>query len=246
MAVRVAFMIYIRRAGRVPLATGLPLQALKGFVVLGVEHILSGHLSSCLFCWRRYYSFSEDFRGLNPGDYRFHSGHSVTLLGSAFNLAPRGAWFPPLSRRRLRRRFFTGAGEYCGRQSPSSVDYCGTVRAGPRFRVSYALKDQLAICWLTSARVAVFFQRGNRDRATGCAVRGGSGAGTDIPRGARGTDGRGSAVSGGGAHRMALDDRPVECALADAMAPTYRAGYHDIRSLGCRLAVGRWAGYLGW
>ena len=68
-------------------------QAAVGFVILGTEHILSGtdHLLF-LFClvipFRR-------LRGLIPVITAFTLAHSVTLIGSAYHLAPRGAWFPP-------------------------------------------------------------------------------------------------------------------------------------------------------
>jgi hypothetical protein len=63
------------------------------FVVLGIEHILSGtdHLLF-LFClvipFRRW-------RGLFAVITAFTLAHSVTLFASAFHLAPQGAWFPP-------------------------------------------------------------------------------------------------------------------------------------------------------
>jgi hypothetical protein len=67
--------------------------AAGSFVVLGIEHILSGidHLLF-LFCLiipiRR-------LRTLISVITAFTLAHSVTLIGSAFHLAPRGAWFPP-------------------------------------------------------------------------------------------------------------------------------------------------------
>jgi hypothetical protein len=67
--------------------------AASGFVVLGIEHILSGidHLLF-LFClvipYRR-------LRGLISVITAFTVAHSVTLFASAFHLAPKGAWFPP-------------------------------------------------------------------------------------------------------------------------------------------------------
>ena len=68
-------------------------QAAGSFVVLGIEHILSGidHLLF-LFCLiipiRR-------LRTLIAVITAFTLAHSVTLIGSAYQLAPRGAWFPP-------------------------------------------------------------------------------------------------------------------------------------------------------
>lgn len=68
-------------------------QAARGFVVLGIEHILSGvdHLLF-LFCLilplRR-------VRSLVSVVTAFTLGHSITLIGSAYGLAPVGRWFPP-------------------------------------------------------------------------------------------------------------------------------------------------------
>ena len=65
----------------------------SGFVRLGIEHILSGsdHLLFllCLVVPLR------GWRALLAVVTVFTLAHSLTLLGSAFGLAPRGAWFPP-------------------------------------------------------------------------------------------------------------------------------------------------------
>jgi hypothetical protein len=69
-------------------------QAALGFVRLGFFHILDGtdHLLF-LFClvipFRR-------FRALVPIVTAFTVAHSVTLIGSAYDLAPTALWFPPL------------------------------------------------------------------------------------------------------------------------------------------------------
>jgi hypothetical protein len=69
-------------------------QAALQFVKLGFFHILDGtdHLLF-LFClvipFRR-------FRALVPIVTAFTVAHSITLIASAYNLAPDGLWFPPL------------------------------------------------------------------------------------------------------------------------------------------------------
>jgi len=69
-------------------------QAAGRFVDLGFRHILDGtdHLLF-LFClvipFRR-------FRGLIPVVTAFTVAHSITLIASAYNLAPDSSWFPPL------------------------------------------------------------------------------------------------------------------------------------------------------
>ena len=69
-------------------------QAAMRFVHLGFDHILDGtdHLLF-LFClvipFRR-------FRSLIPVVTAFTVAHSITLIASAYNLAPDALWFPPL------------------------------------------------------------------------------------------------------------------------------------------------------
>jgi hypothetical protein len=68
-------------------------RAAAGFVGLGITHILTGYdhllFLLCLVIplrgWRQILSVITVFT----------VAHSFTLLGSAFNLAPSGAWFPP-------------------------------------------------------------------------------------------------------------------------------------------------------
>jgi hypothetical protein len=68
-------------------------EASAGFVVLGIKHILSGadHL---LFLLCLIIPFRR-ITGLIPVITAFTVGHSVTLIGTAYNLAPVGAWFRP-------------------------------------------------------------------------------------------------------------------------------------------------------
>lgn len=69
------------------------LDAAAGFIVLGIAHILTGidHLLFllCLVIplrgWRQIVAIVTTFT----------LAHSLTLLGSAFHIAPTGAWFPP-------------------------------------------------------------------------------------------------------------------------------------------------------
>jgi hypothetical protein len=85
-------MVITSRSGAVALNPTW-IQAAQGFLGFGIAHILSGtdHLLF-LLC------LVIPLRGLRQiliiitG---FTVAHSVTLLGSAFNLAPEGAWFPP-------------------------------------------------------------------------------------------------------------------------------------------------------
>lgn len=67
--------------------------AAGGFIVLGVEHILSG-IDHLLFLFCLVIPFRR-LRGLISVITAFTLAHSVTLFASAFHLAPTGAWFPP-------------------------------------------------------------------------------------------------------------------------------------------------------
>jgi hypothetical protein len=67
--------------------------AASGFVLLGIEHILSG-IDHLLFLFCLIIPF-RGLKGLIPVITAFTVAHSVTLTGSAFHLAPTGAWFPP-------------------------------------------------------------------------------------------------------------------------------------------------------
>ena len=68
-------------------------RAAAGFVALGVAHILSG-LDHLLFLLCLIIPFRR-LRQVLPIVTAFTVAHSFTLLGSAYNLAPEGAWFPP-------------------------------------------------------------------------------------------------------------------------------------------------------
>jgi hypothetical protein len=68
-------------------------QASGGFVKLGIEHILSG-VDHLLFLLCLIIPFRR-IATLVPIITAFTVGHSVTLIGTAYNLAPIGAWFPP-------------------------------------------------------------------------------------------------------------------------------------------------------
>ena len=68
-------------------------QAAGGFVVLGIEHILSG-IDHLLFLFCLVIPFRR-LRGLIAVITAFTVAHSITLIGSAYHLAPVGAWFPP-------------------------------------------------------------------------------------------------------------------------------------------------------
>jgi HupE/UreJ protein len=70
-------------------------QSLLRFIALGFEHILDGadHL---LFLLCLVVPFRRELRTVVVVVTAFTVGHSVTLVASAYGLAPAGLWFPPL------------------------------------------------------------------------------------------------------------------------------------------------------
>src|SRR4029077_97709 len=68
-------------------------QASVGFVKLGIGHILSG-IDHLLFLLCLIIPFRR-ITALIPIITAFTVGHSITLIGTAYNLAPIGPWFPP-------------------------------------------------------------------------------------------------------------------------------------------------------
>jgi hypothetical protein len=70
-------------------------QAMLRFLALGFEHILGGadHL---LFLLCLIVPFRRQIRALVWIVTAFTAGHSLTLIASAYGLAPSGLWFPPL------------------------------------------------------------------------------------------------------------------------------------------------------
>ncbi len=68
-------------------------EAALGFIRLGIEHILTG-IDHMLFLLCLVIPFRR-IKPLIPVITAFTLGHSITLIGTAYNLAPIGAWFPP-------------------------------------------------------------------------------------------------------------------------------------------------------
>jgi HupE / UreJ protein len=88
----VRVMMITGASGRVALAPAW-YQASIGFVKLGIQHILSG-VDHLLFLLCLIIPFRR-VTALIPIITAFTLGHSVTLIGTAYNLAPVGLWFPP-------------------------------------------------------------------------------------------------------------------------------------------------------
>jgi hypothetical protein len=86
-------MVITSRSGRVALNPTW-YQAATGFVALGIVHILSGidHLLFLLCLLIPVRRLAEILKIVTA----FTIGHSITLLGSVYDFAPAGEWFPPL------------------------------------------------------------------------------------------------------------------------------------------------------
>jgi hypothetical protein len=118
------------------------LRAARGFVVLGVGHILSG-IDHLLFLLCLILPFRR-IRGLIPVITAFTLGHSVTLLGSTFNLAPSGSWFPPFVETAIAASIVYMALEnIVGASLRRRWIIAGLFGLVHGFGFSYALKDQL-------------------------------------------------------------------------------------------------------
>ena len=85
-------MVITSRSDRVVLNPGW-YQAAASFVSLGIAHILSG-VDHLLFLLCLVIPFRR-LREVVPIVTAFTVAHSFTLIGSAYNLAPSGPWFPP-------------------------------------------------------------------------------------------------------------------------------------------------------
>ncbi len=85
-------MVITSRSGRVALNPTW-YRAAAGFVALGIVHILGGvdHLLFLLCLVIPLRGWREILGVITA----FTVAHSITLLGSAYNLAPDGVWFPP-------------------------------------------------------------------------------------------------------------------------------------------------------
>ena len=114
-------------------------QAALRFIDLGFFHILDGtdHLLF-LFClvipFRR-------FRGLIPIVTAFTVDHSITLIASAYNLAPDALWFPPLIETLIAVSIevLHGAREHRqGRHRTAQMDH--RVRIRPRARLRFFIR----------------------------------------------------------------------------------------------------------
>ena len=207
--------------------------AAAGFIRLGIEHILTGYdhllFLLCLVIplrgWRQILSVITVFT----------VAHSFTLLGSAFNLAPSGKWFPPFVEAAIAASIVYMALEnIMGVDLKRRVLITGLFGLVHGFGFSYGLQENFQYAG-THLLVSLFgVQRRHRNRPghgpgghAACARRAAAlcAAGArrhDHPVGHRRPDG------------LAVDDRAREHAEAGSMAAADRGGAGDPCVLGRR------------
>ena len=139
------------------------LRAASGFVRLGIEHIVTGYdhllFLLCLVVplrgWRRVLAVVTVFT----------LAHSLTLLGSAFGLAPSGRWFPPFVETAIAASIVYMALEnIVGVDLERRILITGLFGLVHGFGFSYGLSENLQFAGSHLAGVAVRVQRRHRDR----------------------------------------------------------------------------------
>ena len=207
------------------------MRAASAFTGLGIAHILTGYdhllFLLCLVIplrgWRQILSVITVFT----------AAHSFTLLGSAFNLAPSGTWFPPFVETAIAASIVYMALEnIMGVNLERRVLITGLFGLVHGFGFSYGLQENFQFAG-THLLVSLFafnvgielgqitgpcnHVAGARARAAARIARPGR---DDHPLGDR----RG--------HRLALDDRPRGRAVENAVAATERGRPRDSGGLG--------------
>ena len=160
-------------------------QSLLRFLVQGFEHILDGadHL---LFLLCLVVPFRRQMRALVWIVTAFTAGHSVTLIASAYGLAPSALWFPPLVETLIALSIVYMAVENVVCPNPRTrwpiAFGFGLVHG---FGFSFALAKHAAVRGRPRADVAAVVQRRHRARAVARARGAGAGAERAVPLRAR-------------------------------------------------------------
>ena len=184
-------------------------QAALRFVKLGFFHILDGtdHLLF-LFClvipFRR-------FRALIPIVTAFTVAHSITLIASAYNLAPDALWFPPLIETLIAMSIVYMALENIVGGSNVQRRWMITFGFGlvHGFGFSFALRQTMQFAGSHLLTSLLSFNVGVELGQLLVLALMIPAAGASLPlRGGR-ADGDHHSVGAGGAHGLALDDRPL-------------------------------------
>ena len=156
-------------------------QSLLRFLVQGFEHILDGadHL---LFLLCLVVPFRRQLRALVWIVTAFTAGHSVTLIASAYGVAPSALWFPPLVETLIALSIFYMAVENVVCPNPRTrwaiAFGFGLVHG---FGFSFALQNTLQFAGDSRADVAVVVQRRHRARPAARARAARAGAEPAVP-----------------------------------------------------------------
>ena len=151
-------------------------QSLFRFLVQGFEHILDGadHL---LFLLCLVVPFRRQLRALVWIVTAFTAGHSVTLIASAYGLAPNALWFPPLVETLIALSIFYMAVENVVLPEPAlALADRVRLRARARLRLLVRAAEHAAIRRRSRAHVALVVQHRHRARPAARARAGRAGA----------------------------------------------------------------------
>ena len=212
-------------------------EASFGFVKLGVEHILSG-IDHMLFLLCLVIPFRR-VRPLIPVITAFTLGHSITLIGTAYNLAPVGAWFPPFVEAAIAASIFYMAIENIVganlRRRWIIAALFGLVHG---FGFADILKEQLQFAGSYLLVSLVSFNIGIEigQLAVLCVFI--PALALLVPGRDVGADGDHRAVGDRRQHRLAMDDRTRRNILADSMAAIDRGGIDGPGALDSGLGPG--------
>jgi hypothetical protein len=187
-------------------------EASLGFIKLGIGHILSG-IDHLLFLLCLVIPFRR-IRSLVPVITAFTVGHSVTLIGTAYGLAPPGRWFPPFVEMMIAVSIVYMALENIVGASLRRRP----VRARARVWLCRRSERAAPVRRLKSADRAVLIQCRDRDRSTARFMRFRAGSGSAVSRRHGGTNGHHRAVGPRCAYGVALDDRSRRSAVANSVA----------------------------
>ena len=218
-------MIITGGSGRVALDPAW-YQAAGGFVKLGIEHILSG-IDHLLFLLCLVIPFRR-VKPLIPVITAFTVGHSITLIGTAYNIAPVGAWFPPFIEMAIAVSIVYMALEnIVGANLNRRWIIAGLFGLVHGFGFADILKEQLQFAG-SNLLVSLFsFNVGIEIGQLAVSVRLRSGTGLALPGRDVGADGDHRGVRDRRPYGLALDARPRRCAVEDAVAAANGRGADD-------------------
>jgi hypothetical protein len=213
-------------------------RAAATFTGLGVAHILTGYdhllFLLCLVIplrgWRKILSVVTVFT----------IAHSFTLLGTAFDLAPSGTWFPPFVETAIAASIVYMALEnIMGVSLERRILITGLFGLVHGFGFSYGLQENFQFDRHASARLALRLQRRNRARANPGSRLHAAGSRSRAPLPASRPGGNDHSFGDRRRHRLALDARPCGRAVGDTLAKTDVRRRCDSRRLDRRYPVGR-------